>query len=97
MVMARLAQVPLFASNTEAALNMFTCRYETIFPLPSLATSNRLPARHDTMLAFLKLLRDKYGGVENYLATYAGLSPEDVQQIRTNLLVPADNHPAASS
>ena len=26
MVMARLAQVPLFATNTEAALNMFTCR-----------------------------------------------------------------------
>ena len=49
------------------------------------------------MLAFLKLLRDKYGGVENYLTTYVGLSLEDVQQIRTNLLVPADNHPAASS
>ena len=27
MVMARLAQMPMFASNTEAALNMFTCRY----------------------------------------------------------------------
>ena len=49
------------------------------------------------MLAFLKLLRDKYGGVENYLSTYAGLSSQDIQQIRTNLLVPADSHPAAPS
>ncbi|KAI0727345.1 protein-tyrosine phosphatase-like protein [Fomitopsis betulina] len=76
MVMARLAQVPLFATNTEAALNMFTCR-------------------HDTMLAFLKLLRDKYGGVEKYLTTFAGLSPQDIQTITTNLLIPADHHPTA--
>lgn len=27
MIMARLAKEPLFASNNEAALNMFTCRY----------------------------------------------------------------------
>ena len=26
MIMARLAKEPLFASNNEAALNMFTCR-----------------------------------------------------------------------
>lgn len=28
MIMARLSQEPLFASNNEAALNMFTCRYD---------------------------------------------------------------------
>jgi hypothetical protein len=28
MIMARLAKEPLFASNNDAALNMFTCRYE---------------------------------------------------------------------
>lgn len=27
MIMARLAKEPLFASNNDAALNMFTCRY----------------------------------------------------------------------
>jgi len=27
MVMARLSKEPIFASNNEAALNMFTCRY----------------------------------------------------------------------
>ena len=31
-VMARLAKVPLFASNHEAALNMLTSRYVTLYP-----------------------------------------------------------------
>lgn len=30
IIMARLSQEPLFASNNEAALNMFTCRPETM-------------------------------------------------------------------
>jgi len=68
MVMARLAQVPMFASNTEAALNMFTCRPET-------------------MLAFLTLLRDQYGGVEEYLKQYVHLSSDDIDLVRRNLLV----------
>jgi len=29
-IMARLSKEPLFASNNEAALNMFTCRHETM-------------------------------------------------------------------
>jgi len=29
-IMARLCKEPLFASNNEAALNMFTCRHETM-------------------------------------------------------------------
>ena len=49
------------------------------------------------MFAFLKLLRDKYGGVENYLTTHVGLSSQDIEQIRANLLVPADDHPTAPS
>ncbi|EKM79889.1 hypothetical protein AGABI1DRAFT_113143 [Agaricus bisporus var. burnettii JB137-S8] len=30
MILARLTKEPLFASNNEAALNMFTCRHETM-------------------------------------------------------------------
>jgi len=30
MILGRLSQEPLFASNNEAALNMLTCRYETM-------------------------------------------------------------------
>lgn len=40
------------------------------------------------MLAFLQLLRDKYGGAEEYLKRYVLLSDDDVNAIRHNLLVP---------
>ncbi|KAG5648825.1 hypothetical protein DXG03_000174 [Asterophora parasitica] len=68
MIMARLSKEPLFASNNEAALNMFTCR-------------------HDTMLAFLSLLEDKYGGVEAYCKQFLDLSDDDLNVIRKNILV----------
>lgn len=38
------------------------------------------------MLAFLNLLRQKYGGPEGYAAQFCGLSSEDIQTIRRNLL-----------
>ncbi|KAJ3547825.1 hypothetical protein NM688_g5363 [Phlebia brevispora] len=69
MIMARLAKVPLFASNHEKALNMLTSRAEI-------------------MHAFLNLLDEKYGGVEEYLRRYVGLTDEDIAQIRQNLLIP---------
>ncbi|RDB19827.1 Tyrosine-protein phosphatase [Hypsizygus marmoreus] len=72
MIMARLSKEPLFASNNEAALNMFTCR-------------------HETMKAFLTLLQEKYGGAEEYLKRYAGLSDEDIRIIRDNILVPSSS------
>ncbi|KAF9266334.1 hypothetical protein L218DRAFT_997113 [Marasmius fiardii PR-910] len=67
MIMQRLSKEPLFASNNEAALNMFTCRKET-------------------MTAFLALLDEKYGGVEQYLKTILELTDEDINIIRNNLL-----------
>jgi len=68
-VMARLRKEPLFASNNEAALNMFSCR-------------------PDTMLAFLSLLEEKYGGVEGYLKGVVQLTGEDISTIRSNILAP---------
>ncbi|KAJ3574782.1 hypothetical protein NP233_g1538 [Leucocoprinus birnbaumii] len=68
MIMARLSKEPLFQSNNEAALNMFTCR-------------------HDTMIAFLKLLQDKYHGVEAYVKKYVGFNDEDIATVRDNILV----------
>ncbi|KAK7470339.1 hypothetical protein VKT23_001768 [Stygiomarasmius scandens] len=67
MIMERLAKEPLFASNSEAALNMFTCRPET-------------------MVAFLGMLKDKYGGVEEYVKQYALLTDEDIGTIRNYTL-----------
>lgn len=69
-VMARLAKVPLFATNTEAARNMFSSRAEV-------------------MLAFLEVLETKFGGVVRYLTEYVHLTDEDIEMIRSNLLVPA--------
>ncbi|TFK64054.1 hypothetical protein BDN72DRAFT_872181 [Pluteus cervinus] len=66
-IMSRLSKEPLFASNNEAALNMFTCRRET-------------------MLAFLNLLQEKYGGVHQYLKQNLGLTDEDIATIRSNIL-----------
>ncbi|KAH6915078.1 protein-tyrosine phosphatase-like protein [Coprinopsis sp. MPI-PUGE-AT-0042] len=71
MIMQRLSQEPLFASNNEAALNMFTCR-------------------HETMIAFLKHMEEAYGGAENYVKHYVGLSDEDIETVKRNLLVPAE-------
>jgi len=38
------------------------------------------------MMAFLGLLRDKYGGVEGYMKNYLAISDDDIQIIRKNLL-----------
>lgn len=43
------------------------------------------------MHAFLHLLEEKYGGVEEYLRRYVHLTDEDIDIIRRNLLVPQDN------
>ncbi|KAI0375894.1 hypothetical protein BV20DRAFT_932406 [Pilatotrama ljubarskyi] len=69
MIMKRLSKVPYFATNTEAALNMFSSRAET-------------------MLAFLQMLEERYGGVEEYVKKVVGLTDEDIATIRKNFLVP---------
>lgn len=40
------------------------------------------------MLAFLQLLRERYGGAEEYLKRYVHLTEDDINIIRRNLLVP---------
>jgi len=67
-IMNRLAMEPLFASNSEAALNMFTCR-------------------HETMMAFLPLMQERYGGVAAYCKQTLGLSNEDILRIQSNILM----------
>jgi len=39
------------------------------------------------MLAALACLRETYGSVEKYVTEYCGLTPEEVDQIRKNLVV----------
>ena len=41
--------------------------------------------RPATMMAFLKLLREQYGGAEGYVVQKCGLTKEEVEKIRENL------------
>lgn len=47
------------------------------------------------MLAFLDLIRKKYGGAEDYLRTYTLLTDDDIATIRRNILTLQSNVPAA--
>ncbi|KAG6819094.1 hypothetical protein H0H93_015513 [Arthromyces matolae] len=44
-------------------------------------------AKAETMLAVLLMIREKFGGVEAYLKSHAGLTDEDLFRIRGNMLV----------
>lgn len=39
------------------------------------------------MLATLKMIREKFGGAEQYITEKCGLTKEDVERIRSNLIV----------
>lgn len=43
------------------------------------------------MIAFLKLLEDKYDGVEAYVKKYVGLKDDDIHKIQDNILVPSSS------
>ena len=40
------------------------------------------------MLAFLSLLEEKYGGVEDYLRSVVRLTDEDISTVRSNIMAP---------
>jgi len=70
----------------QRALIMARLSKEPIFQENNQAALNMLESRHDTMVAFLDLLQEKYGGAEGYLKNYLGFSEEDITTIRKNLL-----------
>lgn len=41
---------------------------------------------HETMLAFMQMLEERYGGAEAYVKKYCGLTDEDLQAIRSNFV-----------
>lgn len=93
--MARLAKEPMFAEDKEAAINMLGSRFVFLLFLlgvrprflldPLLLVLNS----HETMIAFLSLLEEKYGGAEGYLMHNLEFSTEDVATIRRNLVLGA--------
>ncbi|KFA63388.1 hypothetical protein S40285_01842 [Stachybotrys chlorohalonatus IBT 40285] len=50
-----------------------------------------LSARPESMLATLGLIRDEYGSVEAYVRTECGLSDEEIERIRRNMVVDASS------
>lgn len=51
-------------------------------------TTNMSSSKPEWIIAFLSQFREKYGTVEGYVRTQVGLSDEDIEKIRANLLVP---------
>ena len=59
------------------------------------------------MMAFLDMLRERYGGAETYAVSICGLTQQDVETIKANLVVGVrsdnvtqptqDPHPSLSS
>jgi protein tyrosine/serine phosphatase len=50
-----------------------------------------LGARPEAMRAMLRIVREKYGSVEDYVRTECGLSAEEILLLRDNLVVPASS------
>jgi hypothetical protein len=63
---------------------MFQCRYDTCVSrcYPELTVLYRA----ETMIAFLHLLDERYGGENKYLMSHVGLSEEDLAMIRKNVI-----------
>jgi len=51
-------------------------------------TVNMSSSKPEWIVAFLSRFREKYGTAEGYVKDQVGLSDEDIEKIRTNLLVP---------
>ncbi|KAA1473441.1 hypothetical protein DENSPDRAFT_839914 [Dentipellis sp. KUC8613] len=63
---------------------------EPIFIQNPDAALNMFSSRHETMLAFLQMFRERYGGAEAYLKQYCGFTDDDIATIRRNIVI---HHP----
>ena len=55
--------------------------------LAGLFTHTHVTFRKDTMEATLVMIREKFGGAEEYVRTYVKLTDDDIAKIRRNLLI----------
>ncbi|KAI0252082.1 protein-tyrosine phosphatase-like protein [Lactifluus subvellereus] len=60
---------------------------EPLFASDPAAAHNMLSSRKETMQAFITMLDERYGGVEEYTRRTCGLTDQDIAIIRQNLLV----------
>ncbi|KAF9262667.1 hypothetical protein L218DRAFT_960147 [Marasmius fiardii PR-910] len=52
-----------------------------------IGTQNMGSSKPETMAAALQMIRQKYGGVEEYLKSHTSLSDSDIRQLRENFVV----------
>ncbi|KAI0034125.1 protein-tyrosine phosphatase-like protein [Vararia minispora EC-137] len=64
---------------------------EPIFASNKDSALNMLSSRHETMVAFMKMLQEDYGGAEGYAKKYCSLTDEDLAVIRANMTVSISN------
>lgn len=55
----------------------------------SVQSSSVTTSRAENMLAFLKIIREEFGGPEGYAIECCGLTKDEVEKIRSNLIVEA--------
>ncbi|KAH8171489.1 tyrosine phosphatase family protein [Sarocladium implicatum] len=53
------------------------------------AVERMIGARPESMIAALKMLRDEYGSVQDYVTKHCGLTPQAVERIRQNMTMDA--------
>ncbi|KAI0258590.1 protein-tyrosine phosphatase-like protein [Gloeopeniophorella convolvens] len=61
---------------------------EPLFASDPAAAHNMLSSREETMQAFIQLINERYGGVEEYARRICGLTDDDIATIRRNFLAP---------
>lgn len=81
----RLMENPSLKGNPEGAINMLSAKWVTFAHLFHHKTNLR--TRIPNMMATLKMIKEKYGSAEGYVTKECGLTQEEVEMIRTNLVV----------
>ncbi|KAI0291605.1 protein-tyrosine phosphatase-like protein [Multifurca ochricompacta] len=61
---------------------------EPLFASDPTAAHNMLSSREETMHAFIRMLNERYGGVEEYARRVCDLTDQDIAIIRRNLVAP---------
>lgn len=83
---ARLMTQQAFRDNWEGAVNLAKSSYVTGV-LMSVLMFHCTSCRPEFMRDLLTMLREQFGGVEEYLKTYAELTDADIALIRRNTVV----------
>jgi len=86
-VIEHLMENESLKNNMEGALNMIGAKWVIQLLLLLSVLLLILIRRAANMLSTLKVIREQFGGVEGYMIERCGLTKEEVEKIRSNLIV----------